>query len=754
MKYLAPVPKQYVDESGIPYSGGTVFVYLHGTPELADIYSGATGEALMENPCTLDSNGSWQCFVPSGVPLDYIVKDADGNVVSSFIDVVIPEGSGGSSSDMEVVGTPNEILVDRRHQKFVVALSSTIKNSISYLADSITSMLSALGDKADKVTNAVNGNFAGLDSNGNLIDSGKNAADFATDAHLAAETARAQAAEAAAKTVVSAGENCSVTKTTASDGHDVYTVNADGKPQVQSDWNQSDSSKVDYIKNKPANLVQDANYVHTDNNYTNAEKTKLASIESGAQVNVIEKVKVNGAEQSITDKDVDISVPTASTATPLKDGTASAGSSTQWARGDHRHPTDDSREAVSNKKQVVNDSSTTEYPSSKAVADFVNSSVATNTANFLGTIAESSLGLDYTATNEQIALALNVHSWVSTPTNNDYCFVSVNDPQTTDVDEYRRFKFNGSVWAYEYTLNNSSFTQEQWDAINSGLTSSDRTTYNAAVTLLNTHVGDSSIHVTAADKTNWNSHVADTSNPHNVTKSQVGLGNVDNTSDLNKPISTAQQAALNTKQKVISIVTGAPIILDANGNMDLKISDGTFLDRLPYFEQIGDKQYKVCLMPDGKIWMCENLDYGSSGVYYNNDETTYGWNGLKYGKLYTWNEAVTAANAISGWHLPSADEWDALATAVGGSDVAATKLKSTTGWTYVNGTDDFGFAGFPAGRLDSGPFRNLGLDAYFWTATESSSTLAWYRNFSTGADVGSYRNDKTSYAISVRLVKD
>lgn len=42
-------------------------------------------------------------------------------------------------------------------------------------------------------------------------------------------------------------------------------------------------------------------------------------------------------------------------------------------------------------------------------------------------------------------------------------------------------------------------------------------------------------------------HKKDTDNPHSVTKSQVGLGNVDNTSDKNKPISTATQAALNNK---------------------------------------------------------------------------------------------------------------------------------------------------------------------------------------------------------------
>lgn len=42
-------------------------------------------------------------------------------------------------------------------------------------------------------------------------------------------------------------------------------------------------------------------------------------------------------------------------------------------------------------------------------------------------------------------------------------------------------------------------------------------------------------------------HEARNDNPHGVTKQQVGLGNVDNTSDMNKPVSTAQQTELNKK---------------------------------------------------------------------------------------------------------------------------------------------------------------------------------------------------------------
>lgn len=56
--------------------------------------------------------------------------------------------------------------------------------------------------------------------------------------------------------------------------------------QVQSDWSQSNSQAVDYIKNKPSNIVTDANYVHTDNNFSNNDKDKLDGIATGAQVNV------------------------------------------------------------------------------------------------------------------------------------------------------------------------------------------------------------------------------------------------------------------------------------------------------------------------------------------------------------------------------------------------------------------------------------------------------------------------------------
>ena len=55
------------------------------------------------------------------------------------------------------------------------------------------------------------------------------------------------------------------------------------------------------------------------------------------------------------------------------------------------------------------------------------------------------------------------------------------------------------------------------------------------------------------------SHTSSILNPHSVNKTQVGLGSVDNTSDANKPVSTAQQTALNGKVDDAQVLTNVPV---------------------------------------------------------------------------------------------------------------------------------------------------------------------------------------------------
>ena len=191
----------------------------------------------------------------------------------------------------------------------------------------------------------------------------------------------------------------------------------------------------------------------------------------------------------------------------------------------------------------------------------------------------------------------------------------------------------------------------------------------------------------------------------------------------------------------------------------------------PGSADIGGRTYRTVNI-GGVEWLAENLDFKFSGCniggggtpstpnawYYNNDEATYGIDGTrKCGLLYNWY-AVKLLNdnrstLIPGWHIPTNDEWTALANAVGGTSTAGTKLKAANvSWaTSWGGTDDYGFAVLPAGCYD-GSFYDVGSLAYFWTVTESGSN-AYSRYFETGATMNQYTYRKY-YGGSVRLVKD
>lgn len=85
---------------------------------------------------------------------------------------------------------------------------------------------------------------------------------------------------------------------------------------------------------------------------------------------------------------------------------------------------------------------------------------------------------------------------------------------------------------------------------------------SANISLTAADVGADAAGAASGVQTNLTAHINNKSNPHGVTKAQVGLGNVDNTSDANKPISTATQNALNGKQATVT--GGASTITSSN----------------------------------------------------------------------------------------------------------------------------------------------------------------------------------------------
>ena len=155
-----------------------------------------------------------------------------------------------------------------------------------------------------------------------------------------------------------------------------------------------------------------------------------------------------------------------------------------------------------------------------------------------------------------------------------------------------------------------------------------------------------------------------------------------------------------------------------------------------------------------------------TGAYswYQNDKDSYS---DTYGALYNWHAVKTGRLCPAGWRVPTDDEWTeanrSLAANAGGN------LKDNTAayWQGSN-TDAINVAGFKAlpggGRFSAPPggsrvavngyFYYMGKSGRWWTATEHSSSEAWYRSVHSGSGslYRGYNYKETGF--SVRCVRD
>ena len=263
------------------------------------------------------------------------------------------------------------------------------------------------------------------------------------------------------------------------------------------------------------------------------------------------------------------------TEVPLTDGIASAGVSTKYAREDHVHPTDTSREDIANKTTVVLGTSDSKYPTDKAVAEFVNSSIATNTANYI-----SNNDGPFTSVEQ-------LNAYTGAVTNNDYAFVTGIDSEgNTYYDRYKATVNDSSVtWALEYRLNNSSFTAAQWSAINSGITS-------VLVAKIHEHGNKAVLDgITSDDVVSWNSKmdrqtVGSATEPvyleNGIAKVATGIATKDE---------------LNTKQN--SLTAGENITIDGDTISSNQVFVATYGTTM--YKEIKDA-YDA-----GKICLCKNV---------------------------------------------------------------------------------------------------------------------------------------------------
>jgi len=155
--------------------------------------------------------------------------------------------------------------------------------------------------------------------------------------------------------------------------------------------------------------------------------------------------------------------------------------------------------------------------------------------------------------------------------------------------------------------------------------------------------------------------------------------------------------------------------------------------------------------------MAENLNYEASGSKCYRNSTAYC---DRYGKLYNWETAMKVCPI--GWHLPSKDEWDILIAKVGGEKTAGKYLKAVSGWNCYDcykresgNTDTYGFSALPSGYgYSDGYFDNGGEFGYWWSTSEGSSNIAYYRGIYYGYEGIRWLSRGKGYLLSVRCLQD
>jgi uncharacterized protein (TIGR02145 family) len=160
------------------------------------------------------------------------------------------------------------------------------------------------------------------------------------------------------------------------------------------------------------------------------------------------------------------------------------------------------------------------------------------------------------------------------------------------------------------------------------------------------------------------------------------------------------------------------------------------------------KVYEYEIAPNGSVWMSENLNYSRDGTigYCYGTGTDLGEVGANtsgcdspYGRTYTYAEASASELCPSGWHLPSAAEWQAIGA-------GATVGVMSSSFYVLAGNFNTNGAYPPLG------WKGRGSNGFYWTSG-ASNYFVW--SGATELDVQTTANSQgvTDY-FSVRCVRD
>lgn len=150
--------------------------------------------------------------------------------------------------------------------------------------------------------------------------------------------------------------------------------------------------------------------------------------------------------------------------------------------------------------------------------------------------------------------------------------------------------------------------------------------------------------------------------------------------------------------------------------------------------KIGVNEYTLKKLPDGKIWMMENLREEVEDAVWNEKYNCY---------MYTFDEAQKAVP--EGFHLPSPREFMELALSLGyleedGTVVANSFIKEC----------NFTLSGH---STDTGILCNQGINGLYWTSEQGSETFGYSLNLESSS-VKPDTNFPKYNGLAVRCIKD
>ena len=319
-------------KAATPNSVKTVYDLANGKQDALEFdgeYNAATNKVALESTVAaaigvLDAKVESKADkVSEATDGNFAGLDANGNLVDSTYKpgdfktkqtaVVDPTASGNS---LDFIATASqdangEMTVEKKtvqdgtiNQKGVVQLEDSYSSTSTTKAatsNSVKGAYDALDTaKADKVTGATDGDLAGLDANGNLTDAGVKPSDFIK------------------------GVQKNGTDLTPDQDQKVNVVVNDAKLNVKLGSGNAvekfsaDASQDSTIEIPVASYDDTATpTTYSEGLMTGQEKEKLANVDAGAQINVIEKVQKNGTDLSISNKTVNVPVGTGMLKTKL-----------------------------------------------------------------------------------------------------------------------------------------------------------------------------------------------------------------------------------------------------------------------------------------------------------------------------------------------------------------------------------------------------------------------------------------------------